>query len=38
MDENHKIEVQMSEHFEFGVNWFRFLEVLNEDRIALAEK
>lgn len=31
-------EVARGERFEFGANWAQFLNVLNDDRIALAEK
>lgn len=34
----HSREVIAGERFEFGKNWQRFLSVLNEDRIALAEE
>ena len=34
----HKSEVSKGERFEFGKNWSRFLRVLSEDRILLAEK
>jgi 2-polyprenyl-6-hydroxyphenyl methylase/3-demethylubiquinone-9 3-methyltransferase len=33
----HQREVQSGERFEFGKNWTKFLELLNEDRIAQAE-
>lgn len=35
---SHGVEVSAGERFEFGANWARFLGVLNEDRIALAEQ
>ena len=35
---NHTIEVQQGERFGFGANWTRFLNVLNDERIALAEQ
>ncbi len=34
----HASEVESGERFEFGANWARFLEVLNDERIAQAEK
>ncbi len=34
----HATEVARGERFEFGSNWARFLEVLNEDRILSAER
>lgn len=33
----HASEVSRGERFEFGKNWSRFLELLNDDRIAMAE-
>jgi 2-polyprenyl-6-hydroxyphenyl methylase/3-demethylubiquinone-9 3-methyltransferase len=33
----HQLEVEQGNRFEFGSNWKRFLEVLNEDRINIAE-
>lgn len=33
----HRSEVTRGDRFEFGANWARFLKVLNEDRIRLAE-
>ena len=33
----HTLEVQKGERFEFGKNWRRFLSLLNDERIALAE-
>src|SRR4051812_10581949 len=33
----HSAEVLSGERFEFGANWSRFLELLNEDRIQKAE-
>ena len=33
----HQAEVASGERFEFGANWAQFLEVLNDERIALAE-
>jgi 2-polyprenyl-3-methyl-5-hydroxy-6-metoxy-1,4-benzoquinol methylase len=34
----HAAEVSRGQRFEFGANWARFLEVLNDERIAQAEK
>lgn len=34
----HSAEVESGERFEFGKNWTRFLEILNENRIVQAEK
>ncbi len=34
----HRAEVKAGQRFEFGANWARFLEVLNENRIATAEQ
>lgn len=34
----HKVEVAKGERFKFGENWSRFLSVLNDDRIAVAEE
>lgn len=34
----HATEVSRGERFEFGANWARFMEVLNDERIAQAEK
>ena len=34
----HQQEVTQGQRFEFGANWARFLSVLNEERIALAEQ
>src|SRR5207245_303073 len=34
----HATEVSRGVRFEFGANWARFLEVLNDERIAQAEK
>lgn len=34
----HQSEVEQGQRFQFGDNWMRFLEVLDEDRIATAEK
>ena len=34
----HKEEVEEGKRFQFGDNWMRFLEVLNEERIVIAEK
>jgi SAM-dependent methyltransferase len=34
----HATEVLRGERFEFGANWTRFLKLLNEERIARAEK
>jgi 2-polyprenyl-3-methyl-5-hydroxy-6-metoxy-1,4-benzoquinol methylase len=36
-DAQHAGEVSRGERFEFGKNWSRFLELLTDDRIALAE-
>ena len=36
--DSHAREVSSGERFEFGANWARFLSVLNEDRIAAAER
>ena len=33
----YKLEVEQGERFEFGTNWTQFLEVLNEERIKIAE-
>jgi 2-polyprenyl-6-hydroxyphenyl methylase/3-demethylubiquinone-9 3-methyltransferase len=33
----HQAEVARGERFEFGKNWARFLRVLNDERVALAE-
>jgi len=33
----HQLEIEQGNRFEFGSNWKRFLEVLNEDRIKIAE-
>ena len=33
----HQQEVQRGERFEFGKNWTKFLELLNDERIAEAE-
>ena len=38
MADDHKTEILNGERFEFGANWVRFLSVLNDDRIARAEK
>jgi 2-polyprenyl-6-hydroxyphenyl methylase/3-demethylubiquinone-9 3-methyltransferase len=35
---SYKSEVASGERFEFGANWAQFLKVLNNERIALAEK
>ena len=35
--DTHADEVAAGQRFEFGANWARFLELLNEDRIASAE-
>ena len=37
-DHQHRDEVSRGERFEFGKNWSRFLRVLNNDRIVLAEQ
>jgi 2-polyprenyl-6-hydroxyphenyl methylase/3-demethylubiquinone-9 3-methyltransferase len=34
---SHAAEIESGERFEFGRNWARFLEILNEERIAEAE-
>jgi len=34
----HALETQQGQRFEFGKNWLRFLQVLNEERIVEAEK
>jgi len=34
----HQSEVEQGKRFQFGDNWMRFLEVLNEERIVIAEK
>jgi 2-polyprenyl-6-hydroxyphenyl methylase/3-demethylubiquinone-9 3-methyltransferase len=36
--DTHAREVERGERFEFGRNWARFLEVLDEERIAAAER
>ena len=36
--DTHATEVERGERFEFGRNWAHFLEVLDEDRIAAAER
>ena len=33
----HAQEVSLGKRFEFGANWTRFLALMNEDRIRLAE-
>ncbi len=33
MDHSHAAEITRGQRFEFGANWARFLNVLNEDRI-----
>jgi cyclopropane fatty-acyl-phospholipid synthase-like methyltransferase len=38
MVDSHKTEILSGERFEFGANWSRFLGVLNDERIARAEK
>jgi 2-polyprenyl-3-methyl-5-hydroxy-6-metoxy-1,4-benzoquinol methylase len=38
MQKQHAIEVSEGERFEFGKNWNAFLQTLNSDRIAEAEK
>lgn len=38
MKQDHATEVARGERFEFGANWVRFLEVLNDERLAEAEK
>ncbi|MDK9704692.1 MAG: class I SAM-dependent methyltransferase [Sulfuritalea sp.] len=37
-DRQHSEEVLAGERFEFGANWARFLRLLNEDRISLAQQ
>lgn len=37
MDMSHASEVALGERFEFGENWSRFLDVLDDDRIRQAE-
>ena len=34
----HQSEIEQGQRFQFGDNWRRFLEVLDDDRIAIAEK
>ena len=34
----HQSEIESGQRFQFGANWMRFLEVLNDDRISIAEK
>ncbi len=34
----HAIEIEQGKRFEFGANWVQFLDVLNDERIALAEQ
>ena len=36
--DQHAVEVEQGQRFEFGANWAWFLEVLNDDRIAEAER
>jgi 2-polyprenyl-6-hydroxyphenyl methylase/3-demethylubiquinone-9 3-methyltransferase len=36
--DQHKVEVSRGERFEFGRNWARFLRMLSDERIALAEQ
>jgi len=36
--DHHRAEVKSGERFEFGKNWSRFLRVLNDERIVLAER
>ncbi len=36
--EQHSAEIEKGERFEFGKNWSRFLELLNEERILKAEE
>ncbi len=36
--EQHSSEVEKGERFEFGKNWSRFLDVLNDERISQAEQ
>jgi 2-polyprenyl-6-hydroxyphenyl methylase/3-demethylubiquinone-9 3-methyltransferase len=38
MADNHRTEILAGELFEFGANWSRFLRVLDEERITLAEQ
>jgi len=35
---SHAVEVAQGHRFEFGANWMRFLEVLNDERINEAKK
>ena len=35
---DHETEVSRGERFEFGANWAQFLNVLNDERINLAEQ
>ena len=37
MDMSHASEIALGERFEFGKNWSRFLDVLDDDRISQAE-
>jgi len=37
-DRQHSEEVLAGDRFEFGANWARFLRLLNEDRISLAQQ
>ena len=34
----HAIEIEQRERFEFGQNWSRFLDVLDDERIARARE
>ena len=38
MSGNHASEVKQGKRFAFGANWSRFLKILNEERIVLAEQ
>ena len=38
MQREHKHEVEQGQRFEFGSNWTRFLAVLNDGRIRMAEE
>jgi len=35
---SHQVELEAGDRFEFGANWAKFLEVLNEERISRAEQ
>lgn len=38
IEQQHSAEIEKGERFEFGKNWSRFLELLNEERILKAEE